>query len=332
MQCNCLNLETANKILIIRLSSLGDVILTTPVIRALKKKYPQIEFSFLVKESYSDAVKFNPNLDRIFYYQKENVGTTIKELAEEDFDLVIDLQNNFRSREVSKALCIPFVKFVKPSVKKFLLVSFKIDLFGDLKSIPELYASAIDSLKLDNDGPEIFAPDFIKPQIEKDEKNIGFCPGTKHFTKMWPKEHFIELGEKLTAEGFKLFLFGGRDDKNICSEIANEINGALDLSNDNELLQTVLNMKMCRLIVCNDSGLMHTACAAKAEVISIFGSTVRQFGFFPYKTKSEVFENNSLNCRPCSHIGRSKCPKGHLNCLKKIAPDSIFNSIKTKLS
>ncbi len=327
-----MNLETANKILVIRLSSLGDVILTSPVIRALKKRYPQIEISFLVKKEFSNALKHNPNINQIFYYQKKNTGETIKELVQEDFDCVIDLQNNFRSREIRKALCKPFVKFSKPSIKKFLLVNLKIDLFGEVKTIPEMYTSSIDSLELDDNSPDIYIPDNLKPQIAKDEKNIGLCPGSKHFTKMWPKEYFIELGSKLAEEKFNIFLFGGKDDSNICSELSKEIKGSINLSNDNDLLLTAINMKMCRIIVCNDSGLMHTACAVKTEVIAIFGSTVRQFGFFPYNSQSTVFENNLLSCRPCSHIGKSKCPKGHLKCLSEIKPGMIFNSIKVKLN
>ncbi|MGD8781262.1 MAG: glycosyltransferase family 9 protein [Ignavibacteria bacterium] len=327
-----MNLETANNVLIIRLSSLGDVILTTPVIRALKKKYPQKTFSFLVKKAYSDAVKYNPNISKIFVYNKENIKNTIKELEQNDFDFVIDLQNNFRSSEVVKALCKPFAKFSKPSIKKFLLVNFKIDLFKEIKTIPEMYASAINSFQLDNYGPDIFLPDSLKSQITKDKKNVGLCPGSKHFTKMWPQECFIELGNNLSEKKINIFLFGGKDDINVCREISNQINGSVDLANNNDLLQTAMNMSMCNIVVCNDSGLMHTACAAKTDVLAIFGSTVRQFGFFPYNSTNTVLENNSLSCRPCSHIGRSKCPQGHLKCLTEITPEMVFNCIKGKLN
>jgi heptosyltransferase-2 len=144
---------------------------------------------------------------------------------------------------------------------------------------------------------------------------------------MWPKEYYIELGEKLIANGFNIVLFGGKDDRQICQEISSNLSKCIDLCNDNDILQTAADMKMCRAIVCNDSGLMHAACAAKVPVIAIFGSTVQEFGFTPYGCKNLVLENKSLSCRPCSHIGRSSCPKHHFKCMTEIKPQLVFNNL-----
>jgi len=114
----------------------------------------------------------------------------------------------------------------------------------------------------------------------------------------------------------------------LCKNISGQINNSLNLCNEDDLLQTAANMKMCRLIFCNDSGLMHLAAAVKIPLIAIFGSTVKEFGFFPYRSKSIVLENKNLKCRPCTHIGRKSCPKKHFKCLKEITPESAFSKLK----
>ena len=142
---------------------------------------------------------------------------------------------------------------------------------------------------------------------------------------MWPTEYFIKLGNELTKNNFKILLFGGKDDRKICKEISDQIEDSIDLSNDDDLLNLAEGMKKCKAVICNDSGLMHTALAVNIPTIAIFGSTVKEFGFAPYKGKNLVLENNLLSCRPCSHIGLDECPKKHLKCLKDIDPNFTLN-------
>ncbi|KAB2840385.1 MAG: glycosyltransferase family 9 protein [Melioribacteraceae bacterium] len=325
-------LRDINKILIIRLSSLGDVLLASPLLRSIKKSNPKIEIDFIVQSGYADALKYNPNISKIFSYAKNGDNKSLyDELLKRNYDLIIDLQNNNRSAGIVKSFSKPVAKFYKPTLKKFLLVHFKINLFGEIISIPERYANSFNEIKLDEKGLELFIPEDIKPRINFDENLIGFCPGSKHFTKMWPAEYFIELGNKLINDGKKIILLGGKDDKRICDEISSKIKGATNLSGENNLLQIAADMKSCRLIICNDSGLMHTACAVNVSVAAIFGSTVKEFGFFPYNSRSLVLENNSLSCRPCSHIGRKSCPKKHFKCMKEIAPDLVYDNIQNFL-
>jgi len=148
---------------------------------------------------------------------------------------------------------------------------------------------------------------------------------------MWLPEYFVELGKLLSKAGFSIVLFGGKDDREICSDISSKIPGSIDLSSDNDLLQTAKDMTFCKAVVCNDSGLMHTASTVQTPVVALFGSTVREFGFAPYGTKNLILENNSLSCRPCSHIGKKKCPKGHFKCMKLLTPDLVFNELKNFL-
>ncbi len=319
----------AKKILIIRLSSLGDVVLTTPIVRSLKKRFPNSEIDFLVKPQYADVIRYNPYLSNIYNYS--DIGNIITKLKQSRYDLIIDLQNNLRSKKVTYHLKSNVYRFKKPIIKKFLLVNFKINLFNETTTIVERYTRVIPGLKLDDEGLEIYIPEEIIKESNNffNEKTsvIGLCPGSRHFTKRWLAEYFIELGIKLSNDGHKIFIFGGSSDKEICTLISNKIPGSINLQNNNEILKIAAYMKKCKIIVTNDSGLMHTAAAMHIPVLVLFGSSVKEFGFIPYKTKYKILENNLLSCRPCSHIGKEKCPKKHFKCMKDLTPDIVYENL-----
>jgi heptosyltransferase-2 len=329
-----MDLSNAKKILIIRFSSLGDILLTTPLIRSFKKQYKQLKIDFVVKEQFQDVVLNNPYLNKIYSLQNfEELKKIKNELLKNNYDVVVDLQNNFRSKKLVSGLSKNIFRFKKPNINKFLLVKFKINFLKEMIPIPIRYANSIPNFQLDNKSLELFLPKDVNPAITKNADIIGLCPGSVHKTKMWPEEYFFELGNIFVNKGYKVVLFGGKSDKQICKKIANQIPGSVDLSNDNKLYETSANMKICKTVICNDSGLMHTAVASNIPVVAIFGSTVKEFGFAPYKSKSLVIENNSLSCRPCSHIGLAKCPKKHFNCMQTLTPKLVFektlNFIKT---
>ena len=316
------------KILIVRLSSLGDILLTTPLIRSLKKYKPEIEIDFLLREEYRDVLVNNPYLSNLITIKREDSPSKTKNiLSQKNYDFVIDLQNNLRSRSLIQGVKCPKVKFKKLSWQKFLLVKFKINKLSETPPIPVRYASAIEHLKLDDHGLDLITNSKPSESLLKLTNLIGYCPGSRHFTKMWPKEYYIELGKKLIENNYNVVLFGGKDDKVICEEISSSLSESINLCNDNNILHTAADMKLCKTIICNDSGLMHAACAVKVPVIAIFGSTVKEFGFTPYGSKNLILENNSLSCRPCSHIGKSSCPKHHFKCMKEITPQLVYDSL-----
>lgn len=327
-------LSKLNKILIIRLSSLGDILLTTPFIRAIKSQFPDIKIDMLLREEYADVVKLNPYLNKKFLFKKDDKSNNvlIEQLKNTNYELVIDLQNNLRSKKIVSSLKTKSVKFDKRSFDKFLLVNFKINKLKEALQIPVRYSNTIQDLKLDKGGLDLFTDKSANEELIGKNNLIGFCPGARHFTKRWLKEYFVELGNKLTQDDYTIVLFGGRIDKEICEEINKAILGSINLANDDDLLQTVADMKLCKVVVCNDSGLMHTATATGTKVIAIFGSTVKEFGFAPYNCNNLILENNSLTCRPCSHIGRSNCPKKHFDCIKSIKPDFVFEKIQSIIS
>jgi heptosyltransferase-2 len=319
------NLTKFKKVLIIRLSSLGDILLTTPLIRTLKNLYPQLNIDFIIREEYQETIKLNPHIKNIITISRDyNPEKINEEIKNSDYDLIIDLQNNFRSRALTRNTSPKIVRYKKPYLKRLLLVKFKINKFNDIVPIPVRYASSIPNFNLDNEGLELFLPPITKSEFNDDTDIIGFCPGSRHKTKMWPTEYFIKLGNELNKNNFKVILLGGKDDRGICSEISDQIENSMDLSNDNNLLKLAEEIKKCKAVICNDSGLMHTALAVGVPTIGIFGSTVKEFGFAPYKGKNLVLENNSLSCRPCSHIGLDECPKKHWKCLKDIDPSFVM--------
>ncbi len=328
-----MNLENAKRILVIRFSSLGDILLTTPFLRILHKKYPLAKIDFLIKKSFVDAVKHNPNVSNVFSWQlDEELKTLIAELKLGNYDFVIDLQNNFKSKKIVKKLGKKSIFFIKPNVKKFLLVQFKLNLLKAEKSIPERYIEVIPELEMDGSGLELFLPENINSGLSIDKTIIGFAPGAFHYTKRWPIEYYAELGNMLAEKGFTIAIFGGKSDIEICNDLHNKIENSVDLSNNNQLFQTATDMKKCKFIVCNDSGLMHTATAVRVPVVSIFGSTVRGFGFTPFGVKSLIIENNNLSCRPCSHIGKAACKKKHFECMTKLTPQMVYKNIENFMS
>lgn len=306
------------------MSSLGDVLLTTPIVRLLKKKFTNAEISFLVKKEFADVYKFNPNISNIIEFSKSNIEQIASEISANKYDLIIDLQNNFYSRRITRSSNAEIKRFIKPTLKKLLLVYFKIDLLKNSKRIVERYAE-VANVQLDDQGLDFFLPE---DKIQTNNKNIGICPGAKHFTKRWLPEYFIQLGNELISKGFSISIFGGTADKEICKELENNIAGARNYQNENDLFATASNMKSCSLIITNDSGLMHLASALKIPIVAIFGSTIKSFGFSPFGVKNIIVENNSLNCRPCSHIGRNNCPKKHFKCMKDVTPQLVLGHLQ----
>ncbi|HKI78002.1 MAG TPA: glycosyltransferase family 9 protein [Ignavibacteriaceae bacterium] len=324
-------LNNVKNLLIIRLSSLGDILLATPLIRSIKKQFPAINIDFIAREQYRDALKFSPHI-RNLYELSENYDELKEQVAESKYDLIIDLQNNVRSRKLTSEAKTKITRFKKHDLEKFLLVKFKINKLKELPQIPVRYSNTLDNFSLDENGLEISVPDNFKSSLKEEGNYIGLAPGSRHFTKMWPSYYYIYLCKMLLVNDFNVVLFGGKNDKDICKEIAGLLPKIINLCNDDDILQTVTDMKMCRAVVCNDSGMMHTACAAGVPVLPIFGSTVKEFGFTPYKTKNLILENNSLSCRPCSHIGRSKCPKEHFKCMLDLTPQLVFRNINFLLN
>ncbi len=321
-----INLNGVNNLLIIRLSSLGDILLTTAFIRSLKEQYPSINIDFLLRQQYEDTLKYSPHLRKL-YVVRDNYEEIAETISQNKYDLIIDLQNNLRSHKLSAKNKAKKLRFKKHDIEKFLLVKFKFNRMKDLPQIPVRYSQTLNGFHLDDKGLEISLPEGIKSKLKKDGNYIALAPGSRHFTKMWPEYYYIYLCKMLLVNDFKVVFSEEKVIKKSVKKFQNFCRKQLISAMMTIFYRPSADMKKCMAVVCNDSGLMHAACAAGVPVLTFFGSTVKEFGFTPYNNKNLILENNSLSCRPCSHIGRSECPKTHFDCMKEITPQIAFKNI-----
>ncbi len=310
------------KILLIRFSSIGDIVLTTPVVRALKSQL-DCELHILTKKQYSGIYQNNPHVDRVHFFEKELLEV-LPELKKQQFDFVIDLQKNLRSLKVKRALNCPSASFPKLNRQKWLLVNFKINKLPDIH-IVDRYFDAVKSLGVvnDNKGLDYFIPEdsFINP-AEIDSRlgktYIAFVIGGQHFTKMLPPEKAASIITKLD---FPVVLLGGKEDAAKGDEIKKQAgnNTVLNAAGELSLDQSASIIQQAAVVITNDTGLMHIAAAFQKPIVSLWGNTVPQFGMYPYLPGSEnqsfIAEVSHLKCRPCSKLGFKKCPKGHFKCM-----------------
>ncbi|MBK7295497.1 MAG: glycosyltransferase family 9 protein [Flavobacteriales bacterium] len=312
------------KILVLRFSSIGDIVLTSPVLRCLKKQVADAEIHFATKAVFADLVKFSPNVTKVQELD-EDINALIAKLKPEKFDVVIDLHNNLRTSRIKRALGVPSHSFPKLNVEKWLLVNLKWDRMPKIH-IVDRYLSAVASLGVKNDGAGL---DFFIPQeravklsdLPTTHQNgyTALAIGAAHVTKRLPEHRWIELVQMIEGP---LVLIGGEDDVRIARGIANEVGGrAWDVTGKYDILGSASLIEQARAVIAHDSGAMHIACAYRKNVVSIWGNTVPSFGMGPYiptnPERAHISEVLGLSCRPCSKIGFNDCPKGHFHCMEK---------------
>jgi ADP-heptose:LPS heptosyltransferase len=318
------------KILIIRFSSIGDIVLTTPVIRCLRKKYPAAEIWFLTKKKFSGIVLPNPYINGVFILA-DDIYETIEILKNEKFNCIIDLHNNLRTLRIKRSLKgVPAHSFNKLNAGKWIYTTFKINIMPG-KHIVDRYMDTVESLGVINDGLglDYFIPgkDMVKDSdipFSHSQGYISIAIGAAHFTKKLPVDKLKKLCAYIT---YPIILLGGSEDFQNGLEIARtdpvKIYNACGRFSLNESADIIRNSK---LVISHDTGLMHIAAAFKKNILSVWGNTVPSFGMYPYGTSYEVFQVNKLWCRPCSKIGYEKCPLGHFKCMREIPIESIVES------
>jgi ADP-heptose:LPS heptosyltransferase len=332
------------KFLIIRFSSIGDIVLTTPVIRCLKKQLPDAEVHFLTKESFRSLVASNPYVDKV-QTLAHSWELMIHDLKQEEYNYVIDLHHNVRTMRVKKALGKPSHSFYKLNLQKLVYVNLKINLMPAVH-IVDRYLDTVRSFDVKNDGAGL---DFFIPENEVTKKSdipashhagyIGIVIGAAHRTKQYPVHKLIDVCKQLDHP---IILLGGKEDRENGNAIAAadsvKIYNACGKFSINESADLVRHAK---LIVSNDTGMMHIAAAFKKPVISLWGNTVPSFGMYPYYGENflsqkpdpyDILQVNKLWCRPCSKIGYNKCPLSHFKCMENISVDIVLETIRKRLS
>ena len=323
------------KILLIRFSSIGDIVLTSPVVRAIKQQ-TDYELHVLTKKQYSGIYQANPHVDKVHSFSKY-ITECLADLKNEKFDIIVDLQKNLRSYQLKRELKVKSYTFPKVNFEKWLLVNIKINKLPD-EHIVDRYFKAVEPLGIANDGQglEYYIPgdDEVAPEnIDSRLKSgfIGFVIGGQHQTKILPPEKAALIISEIDKA---VVLLGGPDDKKRGEEIikltpkSDIINscGELNINQSASLIQSA------DVVITNDTGLMHIAAAFNKPTVSIWGNTVPDFGMYPYmpenKTKSFISEVEGLRCRPCSKLGYKKCPKKHFRCMMDQDLDAIVEAVK----
>ena len=329
--------EIALKVLIVRFSSIGDIVLTTPVIRALKQQLGA-EVHFLTKHSFQSVLAANPYIDQLWSIKKE-VDEVIPQLRSIGFDYLIDLHNNLRSLRLKRVLRVKSYTFDKINWQKWLIVNFKINRLPNIH-IVDRYLAAAKPLGIQNDGKgldyfiamedEVNIPSLLGAHGHVNQVYIAFVIGAAHATKRLPKEKIIEI-----CAGIKgvVILLGGPDEKEVGAEIAVAAGRhVINVCGQMRLNQSVSLVQQAKQVIAHDTGLMHVAAAFKKDVISIWGNTIPDFGMYPYlpvgEGRSEIIEVEHLSCRPCSKIGYQKCPKGHFKCMQEIPAEKLLSKLK----
>ncbi len=322
-----------SKKLLIRLSSAGDVLLTSPLLRLMKEREPGCEIHFLVKSQYADLIRLNPNVNRVHLVQDQPTSRQLEDtrqsLIGEKFEATLDLHNNFRSIYLRRGTAPDIRKVKKDIIKRAILVNAKLNLFSTVRSVALKYAQTYDKSVTRVSRPEIYLPSECVATADElwmssgsePQQAVFLCPGARHFTKRWPTAYWKEIAAKLQPHG-RVVLLGGPADAEACNNIQ-EGTSALNLCGKLSLTESTAMLRHASVVVTNDSYLMHAANALGKKVVAIFGSSVREFGFFPYGIENRVMEVSGLSCRPCSHLGLESCPRGHFKCMKDTLPAAV---------
>ena len=339
--------DELDKILIIRLGSLGDVILTTPVLSILQARFPNALIDFAVKKEYADLFSLDPRIRSLKIYDssKAHRGFSgllafISILKEMNYDLVIDLHSNLRSFAIRKGLKgVRKIVYSKDVLRRRLLVLGVVNKRGEFKHTVQKYLDALKPLGL-HDGvapPNIFlSPENIQSAKQyltrtSDGKAVlGIAPMAAWFTKKWFGERFRAVAERVRDElSARVIYFGSADERSPIEEMAGK--SAPIVTGDVGIRNLAALIARCSLFLTNDSGLMHLATAVGTPVVAIFGPTTRELGFFPLGPNDVVVEKE-VSCRPCTLHGDDACPKGHFKCMDFISVDEIYSIVRKKLS
>lgn len=320
--------ENEVKFLIIRFSSIGDIVLTTPIIRTIKLNIEGAKIHYLIKKQYRCLLETNPYIDKI--HNLETNKQTTQELINESFDYVIDLQKNIRSWKIKNKLRVLDFSFPKLNLKKWIYVNFKINQLPNIHIVDRYFeAVKLFDIHNDNKGLDFFLADSDSVNIKDlniKDNFIAYAIGSQHNTKKMPNHKIIELCNKVKGQ---IILIGSLEDDYNAQEITTHCNNTINLCGKLSIRQSAFLIKTSSLVIAHDTGMMHIAAAFKKIIFSIWGNTSPNFGMYPYMSddKSIIFEVNNLKCRPCSKLGFKKCHKQHFNCMEKQDINTIAERI-----
>jgi heptosyltransferase-2 len=319
------------RLLIIRFSSIGDIVLTTPVIRCVKQQIPGVEIHFLTKLSMKEVTEANPNIDH-FHYLDQDINALIPALEKQSFDAVIDLHHNQRTWRIKRALGVKSFSYKKLSIQKIILTTFGIDLLKN-EHVTKRYMDTVKSLGVVDDGKglDYFIPTATKSVINDLPENfklgyVGLVIGASYFNKKMPLEKLKAL---IASIKLPVVLIGGPDDKEVGVALQHTFGDRVfNACGNYNINESAIFVKQANYIVSHDTGFLHIACAFNKPTVTIWGATTPALQFsalYPTNSDSPRFDAivPDLNCQPCAKQGSNHCPKGHFNCMQLQNTDLI---------
>lgn len=326
--------------LLVRFGAIGDLILTTPLVRALRRRHPGATLTFVTKARFAPLLTHSPHLDAVVAWDP---GTPLRVLAAElrgtPFTHRLDLHRSLRSRALRLLLPGGWTTYPKHRVARTVLIRSQRDVYRDRRPVAERYFDAARRLDVAPDAgpPECYLPDSALDAADSflNDAGIGLArpyvalaPGAAHATKRWPEHHWVALARRLVDTDYDVVVVGGPEDRAVATPVAKAgAARAVSAAGGFDLLGTAALLKRARVVVAGDTGLMHLATAVGTAVVALFGPTVEAFGFFPYRARAVVLQKD-MACRPCSSHGSAECPLRHHRCLQDLMPDEVLEGIR----
>jgi lipopolysaccharide heptosyltransferase II len=340
-------------ILVVRFSAIGDILLTTPLLRAIRTRHPGARIAYLTKESYAPLLSDNPNVNEVFGIREDDGLRTIAETIKSvRYTHLLDLHGNLRTLGLRAIARGPWRAYSKRRLERQVLISTKRDIYPAITPMAERYFEAAADLDVDIDGEP---PDFfLAPEAEEGaaarlaELGLGhgralvaIAPGAAHATKTWPTDGWARLVRRLVGTGAEVVVVGGPEDAEVAKVVVAAARTRLASGEEGRvasaagmlsLQESGAVIKRAAALVSGDTGVMHMATGVGTPVVALFGPTVRQFGFFPYGAERAAVVELPLECRPCSAQGGPACPLAHHRCMRAIAPETVFESLSAVLA
>ncbi len=324
-------------VLLVRFSSIGDILLTTPLVRALARRHPEAKLVYVTKRAMAPLVADNPHLAEVVMLEPgEPVRHLARRLRRCGPTHGLDLHGSLRSAALRLLVSCRWSGYGKRKVARGLLISTKLDVYGRRMPVAERYFDAARQLDTRPDGgpPEFCLGRGATERVAQwlgarglaDARLAALAPGAAHATKRWPVAHWGALTERLRAAGYAAVVVGGPDDRGLAQQLV--VSGAVaSAAGEFSLQETGALLARARVVISGDTGVMHMAAGVGAPLVALFGPTVEQFGFFPYQVPAIVLQRD-LDCRPCSATGTANCPLGHHRCLADVAPADVLGAVR----
>ena len=308
------------RVLFIRFSAIGDIVLASAAFRCAKQQLPGVEIHLLTKRSMRAVTEANPYIDP-FHYFDADLAATIQELKGYSFDYIVDLHKNLRSLRIRIALGVPVLAYNKLSVEKFLLTKFQVNRMPNRHiSLRSVDALAPLGVVYDGKGLDYFIPTNISIPALFPEGYLALVIGASYATKKLPLESLKRFVQLIPHP---IVLIGGPEEKADGTEMALlDPDRIINTCGTYSLHESAALVRDARVVISHDTGMLYIACAFEKNVIAIWGATspaLQVEPFMPEGTKARVFQAivPNLSCQPCSNFGTNTCPKGHFNCMKQ---------------